>query len=230
MIKEHDVVDFSTPFYKIESTESIKIPLSTILHFPPEKIFLALHKLVGEDIQKGDLIAEHKGMWGTKEYLSEHTGTISEINHHEGSITIDAKTSNQDTKMCYFAGEILEITGESILLKTKSAKEFELEMTSEEFGGPVFTYNEDTRGRTTEEQVADRVICGEEIPPYDQAKLEALGAKAFVTLRPLRDKTPLPYAKLTNIDALEDIIKGGFTYCISGGKPNTICFYVPTAK
>lgn len=225
LIQEGQKVDTTTPYYEKNSTDHVKIPLATILRFPPDKIFMALHKLVGETVHKGDVLADYKGLFGIREYISEHTGTISEINHTDGSITINVHSEERNTIYCSFIGEVDEITSDIISLKVKEAKEYPIEETSHHFGGQTFYYNDSTKSMVTEDKVEHAVIIAENIPPYDQVKIEALGGRAFVTTQELPEKTSYPVARISRIQDYKNIIKASYPYCIISSDNTNIIFY-----
>jgi hypothetical protein len=186
---------------------------------------MALHKLVGDTIHKGDIIADYKGFFGIREYISEHTGTITEINHQEGSITINIHSDSTNTMFCFFKGEVSEITEDVISLKVKEGKEFPVENVSHFFGGPTFYYHEETIMKASEDTIMNRIITASEIPSYDQVKMEALGARAFITLHGLKDKTNLPIARISTINDFEKILKHNYPYCLIGSDNSSIIYY-----
>lgn len=224
-IQENQKVDLSTPYYEKNATDAVKIPLASILRFPPKKIFMVLHKLVGETVHKGDVIADYKGLFGIREYISEHTGTIAEINHTEGSITIHVHSPETNTVPCFFVGEVTEITGDIITIKVKTAKEYPVERVTHYWGGPVFYYNDQSKNTITEETVLGTVVVAESIPSYDQVKLEALGARTFITLLELTDKTSLPTGRISRKPDYTDIAKNAHPYCIVGPDSTSVFFY-----
>lgn len=225
LVQEGDKVDLSTPFYDKNTYDPVKIPLATILKFPPEKIFMSLHKLVGEAVHKGDILADYKGMLGIREYISEHTGTIAEINHHDGSITINVRSDNTNTISCYFVGQIDEITGDVLTIKVKEGKEYAIDQVSHYFGGQVFYYDETSKSKVTEDTVQNAIIVAESVPTYDQVKMEALGARAFVTIHALLEKTTLPTGRISNVPDYKQITKNTHPYCVIGSDNSTITFY-----
>jgi hypothetical protein len=225
LIQEGQKVDLQSPFYDKNLTDTVKIPLATILKFPPNKIFMVLHKLVGESIHKGDVLADYKGIFGIREYISEHTGTIAEINHYDGSITINVQSESTNTIHCSFVGEINEVTGDVITLKVKEGKEFPIDQVSHYMGGPVFYYHDDTKGRVTEDSVQHALIVAEDVPSYDQIKMEALGARGFITIHGLTEKTKLPTGRVAKKQDYESIVKAAYPYCVIGTEYNTMTFY-----
>lgn len=225
LVKEGQKVDFTTPFITQSTLEEVKVTLSSMLGFPPDKIFLYLHKFVGEKVEKDELLAERKAMLSTKQYYCEHTGTIKEINHYDGSVTIESQMDETSEYPCYFKGTIEQIDKTSLILKVGKAKEIELQEKSHHFGGAVFYYKEEMASTVTEDDVIDTVVVAERIPVYDQVKLEALGAKGFITIEPLLEQPSVPSARLKKISDLKDVASHAISCCMITPDSTTIYFY-----
>ena len=225
LVKSGQKVDFHTPFIAQRSMEEVKVTLSSLLGFPPEKIFNYLLKFVGDKVKKDELLAERKAMLSTKQYYSEYTGTIKEVNHYDGSIMIESQMNETSEYPCYFKGEIEKIEGNHIILKVSKAKEYDLQSKANHFGGEVCYFTEKMSATVTEEEVMNKIIVAEELPIYDQVKLEALGAKGFITLKPLLEDPSEPHAALKNIADFQEITKQQFSCCMITPDSTTIYFY-----
>jgi hypothetical protein len=217
-------VDFETPLLKKHTTVGSTVPLSNILQFPPEKIFLNLKKFVGEKVKKGDLLAEHKTFFSTKQYISEFEGLIKEVNHQTGTVTIETASENTNTINCFFVGEVTNITEGYLELNVKKYKEYEIHATHY-FGGETLYVRDTTTETVTEEQIDNKILCTERIQPYDQVKYETLGVKSFITLEDLNNKSSLPRARVKQKHDLEEILNAQLPYCIIGHDESTIVFY-----
>ena len=170
LIESGQKVDFSTPFFKKKSKKSIKIPLSDILKFKPEKIFLSLKKVMGDAIKKGDLLAENHSFLSSKQYFSSVDGIIKEIDHLNGTLTVELETDKDHVVSCFFSGEIETIGDDYLELKVDKAHKFEVAETPDYLGAPVF-YILDSQNSITEDNIAERCICAVEINPLDHAKI-----------------------------------------------------------
>lgn len=224
LITANQEVDFNTPLLNKGVLETKQIPIAQILGFPPEKIFLNLKKFVGEKVQKGDLLAEHKAFLTTKQYVSEFDGLIKEINYQNGSIILEMESDETSTVNCFFAGEILSIDDNQLELKVKNAKEFEIEKAEASAGGKV-SYEDSTQKVLHEEKIDDKMIFAEEIKPLDQVKYEALGADGFILLKPLGKTSPVPAITLKNEKDFKAIQELKLPYCIVSRNGTTITFY-----
>ncbi len=225
LIKKGDTVDFSTPFIRNEAVEEIKISLASNLGFDPGKIFMYLQKFVGDEIKKDELLAEKKAMLATKQYYSEYEGRIKEINHYDGSITLESRLDQITERTCYFKGKIIEIEDQQIVLEVKQGKLLSLRESVEPLGGRVYFYDISLAASVTEDDIDGSIVVSEKIPSYDLVKLEALGAAGFVTLHPVEDDTSVPVAAFKQIADYETAVKQKFSCCITGPDHTTIYFY-----
>lgn len=223
LIQAGQSIDFSTPFLRKKATSTIRVPLAEILKFPPDKIFLSLKKVVGDSVQKGDLIAEHKGMLSTKQYFSSVDGIIREIDHLTGTMTIELESGEENIIPSFVMGEIESVGDGYIELKVNRAKKIDVEESTHYMGGPTF-YIADVEKPLTEDDIFEKVIVGHNVNPLDHAKIETLGAKGFVS----NTKVPLGGIKqitIMNAEDLEDLMKEQYPYFITGVDKRTVYFY-----
>lgn len=225
LVKPGQKVTFDTPFIKKVSTEEVKISLASSLGISPDKIFLYLHKFVGDAIQKDELLAEKKSFMSTKQYLSEYTGTIKEINHYDGSLTVESQLSETLEERCFFQGEIDAMDAQSLVLKVNHAKQYLLQEACPFFGGPMFVYTPENASQVVEDDVNGAIIVADSITSYDHMKLEALGAAGFITVKPLEEQAAVPTAHLKELNDLEEIAKNKFTCCMIAPDHTTIYIY-----
>lgn len=225
LIKAGQKVDFKDPIAKKQAAEEITIPLASILKVSPNAIFKSLKKFVGEAFSKGDLIAEHKGMLGSKKYHSEFDGIIKEINHTEGTIVVETTSDKKDTEYAFFKGEVEDIADGKVTLKVDKYVQFELKEANNDFGGETLIITEKVLPTISSDDVNEKVIFAEKLQPYDQVKLETLGIKGLITLHPHAQEPSVPKAILKEIQDWEKIQKQHFPYCIISKNNNTIYFY-----
>jgi hypothetical protein len=225
LIKTGQKINFGDPLVRKKEEEEIRIPLANILKINPKAIFKSLKKFVGDTVQKGEMLAEHKGMLSTKHYVSEVSGIIKEINHDEGSIVIEAEGDKAETLQAFFTGEIQGIDKGAITLKTQKNKEFPTQEATTTFGGMVLFVDSANIATLNEDDVQNKVVFAEKMMPYDTVKLETLGANGFVVQQSFGETKPSVGAIVTAIDHWETVKKGTYPYCIISGKHNTIYFY-----
>lgn len=226
MIKKGQKVNFNDPLTKKRSSKEVKIPLSNILKIPSGAIFKSLKRFVGDQVKKGELIAEFKGMLSTKRYHSEFEGIIKEINHDEGAIIIETLSEESDTKHVFFKGDIININAKEVTLEVVNFKEYPVEKVTDDFGGEIFSVDKDMLSNISEDLVNGKIIITEKITPYEQVKIETLGGKGFIVLISEYQENSRPVAILKQAQDLEKIKKTEFTYCIVSKKNNKIYFYV----
>lgn len=225
LIKQGQDVDFATLLSKKGSEEQKIIPLSVLLKIPPEKIFLYLKKFVGEEVTRGELLAEKKSVLGKKQYLSEYEGLIKEIDHEKGNLVLTIQAETKQVLNAYFKGKIEDTKKNEITLIVKDMKRFELKEATTDFGGEVFFIDESSLGTVMPELVKNKVILVESIKPYNQSKLEVMGVIGFVSIQGLSDTTPPPFARIKNLDDWDQIKKLKLPYCLVDKKTAVIYFY-----
>jgi DNA-directed RNA polymerase alpha subunit len=225
LLKKGQKVDYDTVFVKRQSEDEMKLPIAASLGFSPDKIFMFLHKFVGDKVEKNEVLAERKAMMSTKQYVSEFSGVIKEINHNDGSVTLSTQADDSVEEYCYFKGEVEEIDGNVVLVKVGRGKQYQLHEPSSFFGGQVLIHEDTHPSQITEEQVDSRVVVGDKIPSYDHMKMEALGAVGFILLQQPDDTSSVPVALLKQIADYEEIKKSKFTCCNIGPDRTTIYFY-----
>lgn len=224
-IKEGDSVTFDTPLLENTQSELVKISIASSLGFDPEKIFAHLRRFVGDEVKKDSLLAERKSFLSTKQYLSEYEGILKEINHYDGSITMEISGEETEQVSCNFQGKISEITETEIVLSVKHATELQLRDESEAFAGPIVYLDELATNAITDEQIDGHVVCATQIPIFEIAKLEALGARGFLTLHPIEEEMSLPTATAKQIKPFEEAVQKRYTACIIGPTRTTIFLY-----
>lgn len=225
LVKAGQDVDFKTPLVKKTFQRDVKIPISHILQIAPGKIFHHLLKVVGEEIKKGDVLGKKKSLMGEKEYISEFDGIIKEINHEDGSLVISSSTPTQKIKHAYFKGEVTDVKKNEITLRVKKAKDFELKDISDDFGGEIKFLDDNDLVSLTPEEVDDKVVFDDTIAPYNEVKLEVMGAVGFVTLHKLTDKSSLPSAVIENSSDWKVMKTLDYPYCLTSKKNSRIYFY-----
>lgn len=225
LVKAGQDVDFKTPLVRKTFQQDIKIPLSHILKITPGKIFQHLLKVVGEEIEKGEVIAKKKALMGEKEYASEFDGVIKEINHEDGSLIISSSTPTQKVKNAYFKGEVTDVKKNEITLKVKKAKDFDLKEISDDFGGEIKFLDDEKLPDLTPEEVGNKVVFDDTIAPFNEVKFEVMGAIGFVTLHRLTDKSSSPSAVLENSSDWKAMKSLDYPYCLASKKNSRIYFY-----
>ncbi len=221
LLKAGNKVDFKEFFYEQKTNRNLEINIAEKLKIPPKNIFKYLKKFVGDTIEKGNTLAQVKSMFSHAKITSPVDGILKEVDHQKGIVVIDCMGEEPDKIIVFFKGEIVEIKKNMVRVKTGAAKDFEVKNCDKSFGGQiVFLKNQ----ILTSESVDEKIIVAKELSALDQVKLEALGAKGFITGKSLEDKTNLPHAEIKNWSDAEKAI-ADFSYCLINKENSRIYFY-----
>lgn len=218
-------VDFTTPFYKKKTQAQVTISISEKLRVSPKKIFSYITKYVGDNVEKNELLAIKKDLFGTKKIISADKGIIKAIDHEEGKVVIENMKEDQTT-YAFFKGEIEDAKKDSISLNVGIGREFEIKTANYDFGGETFLTDESSLNNLSTQSILNKIIVSESISSYLQTKLETLGAKALVTQKKLNDFTShLSYAQVKSIEDMKKILTLDFSCCYVDKIKNKIYFY-----
>ena len=222
LLKEEQEVTFDTPFIKAQKQVQMAIPIAQKLHIDSSKIFRYLKKFVGESISIDEIIASKKGLLGTKKIRSPFEGIIKEIDHVKGELLVQTHSADKDTIPCWFHGQVVKVEDTSVTIKVHKGAHFDLKSANESFGGALYVYDP---SNTSFAEVDGKIVLAETISAYEQTKFEAMGAKGFVTLKNLEDKSFVPTAILKHIDDFEKIKKALHPYCVIDHTSSTMYVY-----
>lgn len=218
-------VDFDTPFAKKTVTRQEKLSVTDSLGISPKEIFLHLLKVVGEEVKKDELLAEKKGMFGTKQLISEFTGTIKEINHEDGSVMLEMKTEMNQEEYAYFTGKVADLKDQTIVLEVKESKAYELKSASGDFGGEILKTTQDGLIQLHGDMVEKKVIVIDDIKPSDIVRLDVLDESGLITLKTVEPGQSTRWAQVKTLPDWEEINKSSLRYCIIDSKNNTMYLY-----
>ncbi|MGB9883073.1 MAG: hypothetical protein ACPLRN_00965 [Microgenomates group bacterium] len=224
LVKEGNKIDFQTALFEKKYSKEETLNIAQILNINPQNIFRHLKKLVGEKIEKDEVIAIKKGLFTTQTFKSPYEGVIKEINHHQGILLIEVASENKKQILSPFKGIVEKVEKNQLAIKLNKPVEFEIKKTKTDFGGDVFYLEEDQV--LTSDEVENKIILAEKIDQLTQIKLEALGAKAFITSQPLPENTDLNYAQIKNLNDFKKIEKLKYPYCTVIFKSDKIYFYL----
>lgn len=218
LLKPGQDIEFGHPYLKIGKDVATTIPLSQKLGVPSSKIFRYMKKLVGDPIQKGEIIASKKTLLSEMHIKSEQEGVIKEINHYEGSIVVVEKSDEQDTVRAFFKGTVEHVKKNEFDINLSGAKDFDLKKPERSFGGHFVVLESDKIA-----EMQDTVVFAESMTTYVLAKSEAMGAVGYVTLAKV--DTNLPTAQLKNIEDAKKIASATFTYCLIDSSSSKLYLY-----
>lgn len=226
LIKENQSVDFNTPLLKKTQTRKEIINIAKLLDVSYLKIFKYLKKFVGENVKKGDIIAVKKGLITDKKIFSPCEGIITQIDHNTGEIIIETTTDKEEFLNAFFIGKVVSIKDNIIALKIKKGSSFNTKNSSDNFGGLWINLPGLNYFSLKSEDVTNKIVIVEKLDLLMQTKIEALGAKGFVTLHKL-PSLPLNinYCQLINLNDFNQIKNLKFPYCLNIKNTGKIYFY-----
>ena len=224
LIQTGQKVDFSTPFMQKKGKKKMEIPLARTLHFHPEKIFLNLKKVIGDRVQKGEMLAEHKAFLSTKQYFSKVDGIISEVNHITGNLILDIESSDLHITNCFFTGEVMAIHEDHIEIGVNKMQKFETTEALDHYGGAQVFYLENAAS-CAEEDVEAKYVCTTLIDPLAHIKIEAFGAQAYITDTKKNVNGTIKQIVLQNPEDFQEIKNHKYPYCLVGFDNTSIFLY-----
>lgn len=226
-VQAGQTVDFNTPLANSTQSKTYRIHVSKFLGIDPKDIFLHLQKVVGENVEKNEVIATKKTTFGRKQYQSEWSGTIREINHNEGVVLIESSMEVDDVAHCYFKGTIKDITDDKqVTLDVKKHKSYPLKSAGRGFGGEVkHAPGQDQLASYTADDVRHKVIIVDMIKEIDAVRLQVLDEAGTVVLNQTTPDMPENIARVLNLNDWNEITGIDLPYCIVDAKNATIHFY-----
>jgi hypothetical protein len=217
-VKKDQNIDFKTLLAKIKFEQEVQVNLSKILNISPKKIFMSLKRMVGENTQQGEILAEKKTFFEKKQYRSEISGTIKEIDHFTGNVTIAIRSKDDENIHSFLKGTVTASGSGNIKVELPKGQKFEAEEISENFGGEAIHLTDKSAQTVDEKQVINKVVIFDKISSYNQAKLEALQVAGFLTTETLPNTPSVPYAKIK-------FKSPALPYVAADKKNNIIYFY-----
>ncbi len=181
-VNSGDTVKFDDMLYSFYNENTVTLNISDQLKIKPEGIFHYLNKIIGESIQKGELIAQKKGALFTQKVISEYTGVLKEIDHRLGTITLNVVSDDEKDIRADIEGEVEKVEGNKIALKVKGGTSIPLKEVNKDGMGDVFIFPEEAYFSATEDEIDNKIIVMKELKTHILAKCEALGCNGFIAL------------------------------------------------
>ncbi|OGK44536.1 hypothetical protein A2957_00690 [Candidatus Roizmanbacteria bacterium RIFCSPLOWO2_01_FULL_38_11] len=216
LIAKEGKVLIGDPLYSQGQELTETVHLSEKLNIKPEKIFQHLRVVIGDEVKKGTILAEKRGLLGMSSASSEHEGKIAHIDHTSGTMTIATSTSKKKAIPSFFEGiiETFDSSKKLLTIEIGKAKPIELKEVSNNGGGKVCILNPETDYFTlTEEQISGSIIVLDEPQLHFEPKLEALSIRGYAFLKGT-PSTDLPYIKIKSIEDYGVLRSGKYSHII----------------
>lgn len=223
VVKPGQKVDFTTPLAEIAEKQMIYIPIAEMMGFDSKNIFHHLKRVIGDQIQKGDVLAEIKSLFTTLQYLSEVSGILREIKHDTGIIAIEQKMNNNQVLNCFFIGEIVEVYDGYLELLVEDVHAVKLQEATPYFGASMYYLN--PSGKYSDADLEGACVFAPEFDPMDTVKMETLGAQGLITKTKIPTETMIHKIVLQDEEDFDHIQKKEYPYVLIGHEPMTILFY-----
>lgn len=217
-IKKGDQIDFDQDLYHWKKRNQVKLNIASSLKIKPESIFQHLVKIIGEQVKKGETVAVKKGLLSSRKVNSHLDGTLTDINHQTGEITIEtekegAKKNDRKDKIIKsnFKGTVEEIKNNLLKIKIENGQQFDLRQANQDGGGEAFYFKDEEQYFTISlDEIGQKIVVIEELKSHLVTKCEALGCAGFLFLKSALDvasKTTFPFAKIKRIDDFKKIVE-----------------------
>lgn len=176
-------IGHNSTLYTISDTEDLVIPISNNLGIRPEEIFKFTTRVIGDKIARNDILAQKKGLLGTKKVLSPVEGILSSISHDNGEITISVEKSASEAFNSPVEGTVVSIDKNrgSLVVTIPAGTEIDAEIISDTAGGKI-SYIDMNNSSATATQIKNKVIVVENLTPALASKFDALDGLAIVYL------------------------------------------------
>ena len=173
------------------SPEEKPIPLAELLHIAPSRVLSFLKKRVGEEVHRGDTIAEKRGFLHALTVKSPITGILKEVDLTFGTLTLSKNLKgtpsgqNQEELISPVSGKISGVTNAYVEIETEGQRYKLQKGGGEGVLGELFYFPHDTIDMfDIGEDVSGKiVVCstfGGDILP----KLDVLEAKGIIFQKP----------------------------------------------
>jgi len=224
LIESGQKVDFTTPFIRSRQARKVALPLSQVMKFSPKDIFHVVKVGVGDTIQRGDLLAEQKLMFSTRQYFSDVPGTIVHIDHEQGTVVIEEQKKSDAIVTCFFTGEVEDVDTQKINLKVKSAHPIALASKARHNGGSLYYLDAETVD-FTEDDIVNNYIVTTMLDHIQIAKLGALGAQGVIIPKKQHGMQEVDNVILKHKEDYDHIVTHKYPYCLISPEQDTIIFY-----
>ncbi|GEM_PF-6368484 len=202
LVKIGDKVKFSDKIFTTAAERHINIPVAKNLKIKPEKIYDYLKKLIDDQLEPGEVLAEKKGIFGSKRILSEYKTKIVEINHITGEVILSTQEEGKKS-FSGLQGQILEKSKNTLTVKLKDAVKIPFKKTSlnQLIGAEIFVIK--TENDIKRKSIQNKAVVIEKTNPYLEEKIKALDARLILTTN--TPVTDIEYVVVSDIKSFNQL-------------------------
>jgi len=202
--KKSELITFSESLYDVPKTSSVIVNLVDKLKIKPEQIFQFLQKVIGENVQKGDVLAKKKGLLSTQKATSPETGIIREVRHTTGEIVIQTASTKNSTlqkSTLRLSGTIANVGDEYVEIEIANAQSYDVKKATQDCASSLFYFEDEGLYFTVDaDKLRQSIVVIETLKSHIAAKCEALGVVGFICCKDADNSVDLPTATISQDD------------------------------
>lgn len=232
LVSVGDKIEPGTQLYESKKKKNISINIAEKLSIKPDTIFHYLDKIIGEEVQKGELLASKKGLMRTRRVFATHEAVIKEISHVTGEIilmTDDEEvvvTSSPVTNpLIGLRGVVEKIASNSMTINIKSGDSYEVKNVNSDCAAELYYFADESHYFTaTEDDIANKIIVIDTLKPHIQVKCEALGCVGFLCASG-SVQSDIAHATFVNQKDYDTMIRHKYKYGAFTTTDSIVCVY-----
>lgn len=113
-LKEGDTVAFGQVLTREDSSTHVALSLGKLLHISPKDAPSVVKKKEGEQVERGEILAVKKGLFGSKAIKAPIDGRVVRVDMGEGSLVLSPMETDEAVVVSPVAGHVGRITDEQI--------------------------------------------------------------------------------------------------------------------
>ncbi|OGG27014.1 hypothetical protein A2960_02615 [Candidatus Gottesmanbacteria bacterium RIFCSPLOWO2_01_FULL_39_12b] len=199
LVSEGDKIDINTVLAEIKTSDQNKmIQLSKLLNIKADQIPKYLVKIIGDEVNEGEIIAQKKGLFSNYIIKSPLTGKIKEIDLKAGTMTLIDRESKEINKLYSpVSGRVaviekanlsISIDGEVFKGKDGSGQDC--------LGELVYLPGENLSALDINHEVSKKIVLCQGLYEEGIVKLDVLEAKGIILKKKL-DDIPIPWIQIS---------------------------------
>ena len=221
-VKTGQKVKFGDVFYDFSSSEVSRIAVDQVLSIKPKQIFKFVKVVVGDKLEKDDLIAEKKRLIGKTQVKAEYGGTVTKIDHETGGVTISTVSKDRSSVNAFFNGKIKDIDKKRNVVEIDIGKYNKYDArTTSDTGGKRADIETNNFFAISGDDIRDRIIFVHTVQSHIGSKAEALGASGIVYFEG-DISSEIPSAKISKEEDYSALIKSSDAYVLFSTLDNKI--------